>query len=200
MIWILITLIATVSWGFTDLFSKMSVDYNDKDFYIKLTIWTGLATGVLLILILPFSESKMPVVELAAKYMLFIPTTLLYILSIILGFVGLKYLELSVFSPIQNASGGMAMLMILAYYLYSGTISDAAEAVSPMDWLGVILITAVILPDGCSRHGNRQLCAERHRGYGRNRSHRLPDSLQFCVFCSCRRTLAVPSYCEKKAL
>ena len=41
MIWILITLIATVSWGFTDLFSKMSVDYNDKDFYIKLTIWTG---------------------------------------------------------------------------------------------------------------------------------------------------------------
>ena len=48
MIWILITLIATVSWGFTDLFSKMSVDYNDKDFYIKLTIWTGLATGVLL--------------------------------------------------------------------------------------------------------------------------------------------------------
>ena len=79
MIWILITLIATVSWGFTDLFSKMSVDYNDKDFYIKLTIWTGLATGVLLILILPFSESKMPVVELAEKYMLFIPTTLLYI-------------------------------------------------------------------------------------------------------------------------
>ena len=133
MIWILITLIATVSWGFTDLFSKMSVDYNDKDFYIKLTIWTGLATGVLLI-----------------------PTTLLYILSIILGFVGLKYLELSVFSPIQNASGGMAMLMILAYYLYSGTISDAAEAVSPMDWLGVILITAVILPDGCV--GNRQCC------------------------------------------
>lgn len=137
MIWILIILIATVSWGFTDLFNKMSVDYNDKDFYIKLTIWTGLATGVLLILILPFSESKMPVVELAAKYMLFIPTTLLYILSIILGYVGLKYLELSVFSPIQNASGGMAMLMILAYYLYSGTISDAAEAVSPMDWLGV---------------------------------------------------------------
>ncbi len=69
--------------GFTDLFNKMSVDYNDKDFYIKLTIWTGLATGVLLILILPFSESKMPVVELAAKYMLFIPTTLLYIIHYI---------------------------------------------------------------------------------------------------------------------
>ena len=145
MIWLLITLIATVSWGFTDLFSKMSVDDKDKDFYIKLTIWTGLATGVLLILILPFSESQMPVVELAKKYILFIPTTLLYILSIILGFVGLKYLELSVFSPIQNASGGMAMLMILAYYLYSGTISDAAKAISPLDWLGVALITAGIL-------------------------------------------------------
>lgn len=145
MAWLLITLLATVSWGFTDLFSKMSVDDNDKDFYIKLTIWTGLATGVLLILILPFSESKMPVVELAAKYVVFIPTTLLYILSIILGFVGLRYLELSVFSPIQNASGGMAMLMILAYYLYSGRISDVSEAISPMDGLGVSLITAGIL-------------------------------------------------------
>lgn len=145
MIWLLITLIATVSWGFTDLFSKMSVDDNDKDFYIKLTIWTGLAAGVLLIMILPFSESKMPVVELAAKYIMFIPAALLYILSIMLGFVGLKYLELSVFSPIQNASGGMAMLMILAYYLYSGKISDTAEAISPMDWLGVALITAGIL-------------------------------------------------------
>lgn len=145
MAWLLITLLATVSWGFTDLFSKMSVDDNDKDFYIKLTIWTGLATGVLFILILPFSESKMPVVELAAKYVVFIPTTLLYILSIILGFVGLRYLELSVFSPIQNASGGMAMLMILAYYLYSGRISDVSEAISPMDGLGVSLITAGIL-------------------------------------------------------
>lgn len=145
MAWLLITLLATVSWGFTDLFSKMSVDDNDKDFYIKLTIWTGLATGVLFILILPFSESKMPVVELAAKYVVFIPTTLLYILSIILGFVGLRYLELSVFSPVQNASGGMAMLMILAYYLYSGRISDVSEAISPMDGLGVSLITAGIL-------------------------------------------------------
>ena len=145
MAWLLITLLATVSWGFTDLFSKMSVDDNDKDFYIKLTIWTGLATGVLFILILPFSESKMPVVELATKYVVFIPTTLLYILSIILGFVGLRYLELSVFSPIQNASGGMAMLMILAYYLYSGRISDVSEAISPMDGLGVSLITAGIL-------------------------------------------------------
>lgn len=145
MAWLLITLLATVSWGFTDLFSKMSVDDNDKDFYIKLTIWTGLATGVLFILILPFSESKMPVVEIAAKYVVFIPTTLLYILSIILGFVGLRYLELSVFSPIQNASGGMAMLMILAYYLYSGRISDVSEAISPMDGLGVSLITAGIL-------------------------------------------------------
>lgn len=145
MAWLLITLLATVSWGFTDLFSKMSVDDNDKDFYIKLTIWTGLATGVLLILILPFSESKMPVVELATKYVVFIPTTLLYILSIILGFVGLRYLELSVFSPVQNASGGMAMLMILAYYLYSGRISDVSEAISPMDGLGVSLITAGIL-------------------------------------------------------
>lgn len=145
MAWLLITLLATVSWGFTDLFSKMSVDDNDKDFYIKLTIWTGLATGVLLILILPFSESKMPVVEIATKYVVFIPTTLLYILSIILGFVGLRYLELSVFSPVQNASGGMAMLMILAYYLYSGRISDVSEAISPMDGLGVSLITAGIL-------------------------------------------------------
>ena len=117
MAWLILTLISTISWGVTDVFSKMSVDENDKDFHIKLTIWTGMAMGVLFLMLLPFSESKASIIELSAKYIEFVPPALLYIISIMVGFVGLKYLELSVFSPIQNASGAVAMLIILAYYL-----------------------------------------------------------------------------------
>ena len=152
MAWLILTLIATISWGVTDVFSKMSVDENDKDFHIKLTIWTGMAMGVLFLMLLPFSESKASIIELSAKYIEFVPPALLYIISIMVGFVGLKYLELSVFSPIQNASGAVAMLIILAYYLYSGRISAVSEVVSPMDWVGVVLATAGILSMAAVQH------------------------------------------------
>ena len=152
MIWLILTLIATVSWGVTDVFSKLSVDEKDKDYHIKLTIWTGMAMGVLLLGLLPFSESKASIIQLAAKYIDFVPPALLYIISIIVGFVGLKYLELSIFSPIQNASGGVAMLVILAYYLYSGRISAVSEVITPMDWVGVILITTGILSMAVVQH------------------------------------------------
>ena len=145
MLWLGLTLISTFSWGVTDVFSKMSVDEKDEDYHLKLTIWTGLAMGALALLLLPFSESKAPIAELISRYADFIPAAVLYIVSIIVGFVGLKYLELSVSSPLQNASGGVAMLIILAYYLYSGRISAVSEVISPLDWLGVILITAGIL-------------------------------------------------------
>ena len=152
MAWLILTLISTISWGVTDVFSKMSVDENDKDFHIKLTIWTGMAMGVLFLMLLPFSESKASIIELSAKYIEFVPPALLYIISIMVGFVGLKYLELSVFSPIQNASGAVAMLIILAYYLYSGRISAVSEVVSPMDWVGVVLATAGILSMAAVQH------------------------------------------------
>lgn len=143
--WVITILIAILSWGFTDLFSKMSVDEKDKDFYIKLTIWTGLAMGVLVAVLIPFSESKEPLSHLIVQYAVFIPPAVLYIASIIVGFIGLKYLELSVFSPVQNASGGVAMIMILIYYIVSGRISSVSEVVSPLDWTAVALITLGII-------------------------------------------------------
>ena len=51
MAWLILTLISTISWGVTDVFSKMSVDENDKDFHIKLTIWTGMAMGILFLML-----------------------------------------------------------------------------------------------------------------------------------------------------
>lgn len=183
MLWLLLTLISTISWGVTDVFSKMSVDEKDKDFHIKLTIWTGMAMGALFLMLLPFSESKAPVTALIAKYADFIPAALLYIISIIVGFVGLKYLELSVFSPIQNASGGVAMLIILAYYLYSGKISAVSEVVSPMDWAGVALITVGILSMAVVQH---RLAQKGNETDGGDRKYRLGAAallfpLAFCL-------------------
>ena len=43
----------------------------------------------------------------------YLPVSLLYIISMVIGYKGLKYLELSIASPIQNCSG-----VITAIYFY----------------------------------------------------------------------------------
>ena len=50
----------------------------------------------------------------------YLPVSLLYILSMALGYIGLRYIELSISSPICNASGALVAVL----YLITGGLGD----------------------------------------------------------------------------
>lgn len=50
----------------------------------------------------------------------YLPVSLLYILSMTLGYVGLRYIELSISSPICNSSGALVAVLCLC----TGALSD----------------------------------------------------------------------------
>ncbi len=68
-----------------------------------------------------------------ADIITYLPASALYILSMILGYVGLRYIELSVSSPVCNSSGAVAALLCFFFL---------GETMSGLQLFGVVLVCA----------------------------------------------------------
>ena len=108
--WFWFALMTLVFWSGSDLFSKIGCrDPKDKYSHLKMVMAVGLVMGVHALI------EIIGGVEISWKVILtYLPVSLLYILSMALGYIGLRYIELSISSPICNASGALvAVLAIL---------------------------------------------------------------------------------------
>ena len=109
--WFWLSLIALLCWSGSDLFSKIGCQSEtDKYSHLKMVTAVGVVMG------------------LHAAYEIFIggtqvtwhviwtylPVSLLYISSMAMGYIGLRYIELSISSPICNSSGALVAVLALA--------------------------------------------------------------------------------------
>lgn len=98
--------------------------------------------GVCAVGLLPFSET-LKTGDLTGFFhnaVCYAPASLCYILSMVIGYAGLRYLELSVVSPVQNASGALSALCMLIFFAATGKIASVSDAFSPLDLAGTGLI------------------------------------------------------------
>jgi len=105
--WFVLSLITIFFWGGSDLFSKKGTDPQDKFSHWRLVIVVGLFMGIhacAYLLITGISYSPLSIIR-------YFPVSFLYILAMIIGYAGLRYIELSVSSPICNSSGAVAALL-----------------------------------------------------------------------------------------
>ena len=132
MNWFFFALICVLGWGFADLFYKKGTDEKDRYSHLRIAVWVGLVMGAcsIAMMILPFDEElKTPMsagalVENAVRYS---PASLFYIVSMVIGYAGLRYMEVSIVSPVQNASGGLSAVFMILYFLIVGQGSSIAE-------------------------------------------------------------------------
>ena len=130
MMWFWFSLITLLCWSGSDLFSKIGCrDGSDKYAHLKMVM----AVGVVMGLHAAFEVFVNGVYISWDIILTYLPVSLLYILSMALGYVGLRYIELSISSPICNASG--ALVAILA-------ILTAGESYPPLV-LGAIALVCV---------------------------------------------------------
>ena len=110
MSWFVLSLIAILFWSGSDLFSKMGSKPDDPYSHWKMVMAVGTVMGIHAIFMMvtgtPFE--LMDIVR-------YLPASLLYIFSMILGYAGLRYIELSVSSPICNSSGAVAALLCFIF-------------------------------------------------------------------------------------
>ncbi len=124
-----------LAWGTADLFYKKGADDNEKYSHLKTSIMVGLVMGAHAIFTLIFSEIDY---DFRNLYM-YLPVSAMYILSMTVGYFGLRYLDLSISSPIQNTSGIVVTLLCLVF------LDQRIEDVPTWAALGLILVGVVAL-------------------------------------------------------
>ncbi|MBQ6569069.1 MAG: EamA family transporter [Clostridia bacterium] len=130
MSWFLFALICLLGWGFADLFYKLGSDKDDRYSHLKIAVWVGIVMGVCALCLLPFTEtvkSGNPA-EFVSSIIKYSPASLCYIISMIIGYAGLRYIELSIVSPVQNASGALSAILMSIFFI--ATASDPLSAIS----------------------------------------------------------------------
>lgn len=107
--WFWLSLITLLCWSGSDLFSKIGCRGQDKYAHLKMVMAVGVVMGLH-----AAYEIFIGGAEISAGILLtYLPVSALYILSMTLGYVGLRYIELSISSPICNSSGALVAVLIL---------------------------------------------------------------------------------------
>ena len=151
MSWFWFSIIALLCWSGSDFFSKIGCrDSFDKYSQFKMVT----AVGVVMGLHAAF-EIFVGGVEISWEVIwTYLPVSLLYIGSMTLGYVGLRYIELSISSPICNASGALVAIIAI--------VSGTAEEMAPIQYVAVFLACAGVIGLGfVESHEDEQLRAAR---------------------------------------
>lgn len=108
--WFWLSLVTLICWSGSDLFSKIGCrDAEDKYSHLKMVMAVGLVMGLH-----AAYEVFVGGTEISLDIILtYLPVSLLYIGSMAMGYLGLRYIELSVSSPICNSSGGLVAVMTI---------------------------------------------------------------------------------------
>jgi len=108
--WFWLSIIALICWSGSDLFSKIGCrSADDKYSHLKMVMAVGIVMGLH-----AAYEIFIGGVEISWNVIFtYLPVSLLYILSMAMGYIGLRYIELSISSPICNASGALVAILAL---------------------------------------------------------------------------------------
>ena len=131
--WLWLSLTTLLCWSGSDLFSKIGCrDADDKYAHLKMVMAVGVVMGLHAAyeIFIGGTEINLSII------LTYLPVSLLYIVSMALGYVGLRYIELSISSPICNSSG--AMVAILSIITGSALLAPAQYAAMALVCVGVI--------------------------------------------------------------
>lgn len=117
MNWFWFSILALLCWSGSDLFSKIGCcGEKDKTAFLKMVTAVGVVMGLHAAYMVFFRGVEITWEVIWA----YLPVSLLYILSMALGYIGLRYIELSISSPICNSSGALVAILCLL----TGALSD----------------------------------------------------------------------------
>ncbi len=164
MSWFIFTLICMLGWGLADLFYKKSNVDGDRYSHLKTAVWVGLMMGFVSILLTVLSLLKnggaaipdaitaetlfTPGVSIFSSAVKYLPASLGYIISMVIGYAGMRYLEVSIVSPVQNASGALSAVIMFIFFSATGAIGSFWEVFSILDVIGTVFIICGVIALG----------------------------------------------------
>jgi len=158
MLYYFLSILALLCWSGSDLFSKMGTRERDKNSHWKVVFAVGLIMGIHFFVtliggaIIDNTVGVDGVHKIVASlfytdfklfdFICYLPVAALYILAMVLGYIGLRYIELSISSPICNSSGALAFLLCVIFGIFS------VEDITVTTIIGIVMITVGIIALG----------------------------------------------------
>lgn len=137
--WFILSLVALLCWSGSDLFSKIGSKPDDKYSQWKMVIAVGLVMG----LHACYEIFVNGVAITLGDIIKYLPASFFYILSMVLGYIALRYIELSVSSPICNSSGAVASLFMIIFFFEMSGIEGQAQLIGTI--IGIIICGAGVV-------------------------------------------------------
>ena len=110
--WFLFAFLTSLAWGTADLFYKKGSDVKDRYSHIKIVIMVGLVMGLHGFWYMITNQIAFSPIQIIR----YLPVSFLYILSMTIGYIGLRYIELSISSPVQNSSGAVTTILLFIFF------------------------------------------------------------------------------------
>ena len=109
--WLLSTSIAFITWALVSIFYK-ATNKVDEYTHLKTGVLVGLIMGGHALIYMLYKGLSINMLDVV-KYF---PISVMYIASMIVGYRGYKYIELSISSPVQNSSGVITALLFVLFF------------------------------------------------------------------------------------
>ena len=130
--WFIYSLLTAGAWGAANLFYKKGSDSNDRLSHLKIVTMVGLAMGIHAMIYLIVKDIPFELFDMIR----YLPVSFMYILSMTIGYIGLRYIELSIAAPVQNSSGAVSAILLFVFF---------PRAMNAFDILGIIIVTAGVI-------------------------------------------------------
>lgn len=133
--WFWFAVIALLCWSGSDLFSKIGCqDEKDKYSHLKMVTAVGIVMGLHAAYEIFFGGVKINL----SIILTYLPVSALYIVSMAVGYLGLRYIELSISSPICNSSGAIVAVLTIITVGIGDEVPPVALVAVALVCIGVI--------------------------------------------------------------
>lgn len=140
--WMICTLMTFICWGVADLFYKMGNRKEGEHHHLKTGIMVGLVMGIHATVFMLVNHSSIHINEIV-KYL---PISLCYIVSMIVSYRGMKFLELSITSPVENTSGVITALLLLVFFKEKFALPFYIAVI--LIFIGIFMISMMEVKEG----------------------------------------------------
>ncbi len=127
MSWLFFSIATAILWGTAELFYKKGARPDEKYSHLKICIWVGIIMGLHAIFTLLTEDIAYDPINL----LVYLPVSLMYIISMAFSYFGMRFLEESISDPIENTAG---VICVLLFAIVMG------DTYSALTWISVAVI------------------------------------------------------------
>lgn len=110
--WFIAALLTAIAWGAANLFYKKGSEPTDRYSHLKIVTMVGFVMGLHALIYLIIKDFNYNPIDLFR----YLPVSAMYIISMTVGYIGLRYIELSIAAPVQNSAGAVSAILLFIFF------------------------------------------------------------------------------------